>query len=313
MIGIALYGKNGHQITDFVNSIKGACFCGTFGFSVSGVKEYKSEAELLNDPSVTFVSVCAEMRSEQGKIIRRLLSAGKDVYAEKPLATSAEEIKELFAYAREKGRFLGEMSDTVFQEPYATMKKLIRSGTIGRVIQVHVQKSYPYADWRPQDENRDGGLIRQCAVHAVRIIEQGVGLKIVDRQGFETSLGNPVKGGGLKIAASLIFTTESGAICSVDANYLNPEGNKTWSHEYVSVFGEKGTIEADAQKRSLTITDSEERRSVVCTQTDKNFYLQSVIDYLNGIGERPLTEDAEMRPSVILSEVKEMVDFNSQM
>lgn len=310
MIGIALYGKNGHQITDFVNSIQGACLCGSYGFSVAGVKEYKSEAELLNDPSVTFVSVCAEMRSEQGEIIRRLLTAGKDVYAEKPLATSAEEIKELFAFAREKGRFLGEMSDTVFQEPYATMKKLIQSGTIGRVIQAHVQKSYPYADWRPQDENRDGGLIRQCAIHAVRIIEQGIGLKIIDWQGFETSLGNPVEGGGLKIAASLIFKTESGAVCSVDANYLNPKGNKSWSHEFVSVFGEKGTIEVDAQKRSITITDSEEKRSIVCAQTDKCFYLQSVIDYLNGIGLRPLTEKEEMRPAIIVSELKKFIQKN---
>lgn len=307
MVGIALYGKNGHQITELVNDLQGVHLCGSYGFSVAGVKEYKSETELLNDPAVTFVSICAEMRSEQGEIIRRLLDAGKDVYAEKPLATSAEEIEELFAFAHERGRFLGEMSDTVFQEPYATMKKLIQSGTIGKVIQVHVQKSYPYADWRPQDENRDGGLIRQCAIHAVRIIEQGIGLKIIDWKGFETSLGNPVEDGGLKIAASLIFMTELGAVCSVDANYLNPKGNKSWSHEFVSVFGENGTIEVDAQKRSLTITDSEEKRSVVCAQTDKHFYLQSVIDYLNGIGLRPLTEKEEMSPAIIVSKLKKSI------
>ena len=308
MTGIALYGNNGHQITEAAKSLRGARLCGSFGFTVQGLRRYASEEELAGDASVTLVSVCADLRSQQGAIIRRLLEAGKDVYAEKPLAMSAEEIRAMYALAREKGRFLGEMSDTVFQQPYAKLKELAAAGTVGRIIQVHVQKSYPYADWRPQDEDRDGGLIRQCAVHAVRILEQGLGLRIDGAHAVETSLGNPVAGGGLKMAACLVFGTKSGAVCSVDANYLNPKGNDFWCNEGVTVFGERGCMEADFRTCTVTVTDDAGKRIVRCEREEGNAYLQAVIDFLNGAGARPLTDEEEMRPSLILAEVKNAVD-----
>ena len=107
MTGIALYGNNGHQITEAAKSLRGARLCGSFGFTVPGLHRYASEEELAGDASVTLVSVCADLRSQQGAIIRRLLEAGKDVYAEKPLAMSAEEISALYALAREKYGFKG--------------------------------------------------------------------------------------------------------------------------------------------------------------------------------------------------------------
>ena len=310
MVGIALYGKNGHQISATAK-LRGARICGSYQFKEPGIKQYQTERELIEDADVTLVSVCDAIRAEQGKTIYRLLDEGKDVYAEKPLAMSAQEVEKLYTFARERGRFLGEMSDTVFQEPYLKMRSLIAEGVIGRVIQVHVQKSYPYRDWRPQNEDVDGGLIRQCAIHAVRIIEQGVGLKIERWRGFETSLGNPVKGGGLQMAASLLFYTNSGAVCSVDANYLNPDGNHFWSHEYVNVFGESGTIEADVERCALTLVDHYEKKFLQCAPSEKTFYLQKVINYLNGEGDRPLTVQQEIRPAIIVSKLKDEAERES--
>lgn len=43
------------------------------------------------------------------------------------------------------------------------------------MVQVIAEKSYPYHERRPRDEDVDGGLILQCGVHAMRFVEHVAG------------------------------------------------------------------------------------------------------------------------------------------
>lgn len=81
------------------------------------------------------------------EIIKASLLAGKHVFTEKPLATTAAEADELVALAKEKGKMLGAAPETNYGAGVSTGKALIAQGAIGKVL---------YADARfrwPGDEN----------------------------------------------------------------------------------------------------------------------------------------------------------------
>ena len=81
------------------------------------------------------------------EIIKAALLAGKHVFTEKPLATTAAEADELVALAEEKGLMLGAAPETNYGAGTSTAKKLIAEGAIGKIL---------YADARfrwPGDEN----------------------------------------------------------------------------------------------------------------------------------------------------------------
>lgn len=81
------------------------------------------------------------------EVIKAALLAGKHVFTEKPLATTAAEADELIALAEEKGKMLGAAPETNYGAGVSTAKDLLAKGAIGKVL---------YADARfrwPGDEN----------------------------------------------------------------------------------------------------------------------------------------------------------------
>jgi predicted dehydrogenase len=97
------------------------------------------------------------------------------------------------------------MAGTAFEQPYLSMRSIVKAGAIGEVVQVFAQKSYPYHDKRPQDEDVDGGSIMQVGIHAMRFIEYVACKRIKTIQAIETKLGNLDLEGNLHIAASYII------------------------------------------------------------------------------------------------------------
>lgn len=84
------------------------------------------------------------------EIIKAALLAGKHVFTEKPLATTAAEADELVALAEERGRMLGAAPETNYGASVSTGKSLIDSGAIGKVLYVDAHFRWPGdEDWHP--------------------------------------------------------------------------------------------------------------------------------------------------------------------
>ena len=302
MLNLVLYGKNGHQLNEEqVKNTPGVTLYGVCGTDApSGVKRFSSLEEIAQDAAVDLVSVCSPVRAEQGRDILALVRAGKHVYAEKPFATDNGEIETILAEARKRGVFAGEMCGTAFDEPYYTVKQCLAGGELGEVVQVYMQKSYPYGEWRPQDERLDGGLIRQNAIHALRVLFHTLSLKdIKEMRAVETAKGNPHRAeyadGGLRMAASFLFSFKNGAVATVNANYLNPKGYGVWGNERLIAFCTKGSIETDMLTHEVKISTDSGTRTLSCGAGKD--YFKMVADHLNGLAERPFPEELEFLPT----------------
>ena len=105
--------------------------------------------EMLADPEVDIVLILTNPGSHYS-LTMQALKAGKNVYCEKPLATSLELANEIVEFAAEKGLYVGSAPDTFLSPEFQTVKKLIDDGEIGKVINVTANYVGPGADlWHP--------------------------------------------------------------------------------------------------------------------------------------------------------------------
>ncbi len=306
-VNVALYGANGHQIQNLLAETPLARLVATAEFplekiptSLPGnpeVRSYRNLDEILDDPRVELVSLCSPRRCDQAADTIRALRAGKHVYAEKPCAMEEADLEVILQVSRETGRLFREMADTAFWQPYETMRRIVQSGRIGRVVQVTAEKSYPYHDGRPQDEDVDGGLIQQSAIHAIRMVEHVAGVRVQSVQARETTAGNPVPEGGLRMAASLMMTLEGGGLASITANYLNPRGTGTWGYESLRIYGDQGMIESTegGQRTRLVIGDQD--HGALKVETPNFNYLEAYLKTILGKESMPLTLEEEVNPT----------------
>jgi predicted dehydrogenase len=89
--------------------------------------------ELVADPGVDLV-LNLTPPVVHAAVITAALDAGKHVYTEKPLATTADEARGLVEEAERRGLRLGCAPDTFLSTPYETGRRLIADGAIGTPV-----------------------------------------------------------------------------------------------------------------------------------------------------------------------------------
>ncbi|TWR28665.1 oxidoreductase [Mucilaginibacter achroorhodeus] len=100
-----------------------------------GITEYNSIDELLNDDEVELVIVNtpSNLHFEHAMMA---MKAGKHVLLEKPAAATSEEVKTLFATARELDRHLMVYQNRRYDSGFLSTKEVIESGRLGQLIEV---------------------------------------------------------------------------------------------------------------------------------------------------------------------------------
>lgn len=312
-IKVGLYGRNGHQIQNKLKNhsdaeLSAVCLPGESPDFGENVRVYSTLADMLADDTLDLISLCSPKRADQAEDAIACLNAGKHVYAEKPAALTEADLDRIFAAADVNGREFHEMADSIFYEPYWTMKNVVQSGKIGEVVQVYAQKSYPSNfDKRPCDEETDGGLIRWVGIHAVRFVEHITGIHVRDVRAVETHLGSWT---GIFTAASLAMSLENGGVASVAMNYLNPSGFPGWGNETVRVFGTRGMVElTDGGKRTHLYTDREEGELDTSDSSCRDYFDLLMRHFRYG-EPLPLTREDEFHPLRVVIRAKDTAEVN---
>ena len=315
---VALYGSNGHQLNaaTFANHAHArlVAVAGVRGTNwPEGVKRYATLDEILRDPAVDLVSLCSPRRADQARDAIRCLEAGKHVYAEKPSALTERDLDAILAAAKKSGKEFHEMAGTVFTPDYAPIRKLVREGAVGEVVQVFVQKSYRYGQARAQDEAIDGGQFLQAGIHAARLVEHAGGVRIKTITGWETKFGSPEKGEG-KLASAAQIVLENGGLATITINYLNP-GHSSLPHGYetLRVFGTKGFIESvDGGARTRLVTKDKIVDPLDPAGSGAGDYFDFVAAHLVTGAAMPLTLEEELHPLRMLLRAKEKLRSERQ-
>jgi predicted dehydrogenase len=312
--GIGLYGANGHQIYKQLEEHPAAQLVAVAGIDEallpaalrgnSEINRYESLDALLRESRVELVSLCSPRRRDQAGESIRALRVGKHVYAEKPCAMNEADLDAILEAARASGKQFHEMAGSALAQPFLAMRKIVRSGVLGGIVQVLGQKSYPYHDRRPQEEDLDGGLIGQASVHAVRWVEHVALARVVDVRAVETTFGNPVTDGGLRMAATLMLKLENGGVGAIVANYLNPRGVGTWGNETLRIWGTRGMLEAtDGGTRTRLVIGDKDHGPIDVSEPSHD-YFDCFIDSIRTGAPMPLSLEDELHPTRVVIRAK---------
>lgn len=104
-----------------------------------GVKVVRTVEELLAIESIKLVAISTP-NDTHFSYAKACLEAGRDVVVDKPFTTTLAEAKELAELARKRGRLLTVYQERRLDGDFATLKKLIADGELGRVV--HYEETF---------------------------------------------------------------------------------------------------------------------------------------------------------------------------
>jgi predicted dehydrogenase len=144
--------------------------------NLGDVKVHDSVQSLVNDPQIQWVMIGSWNCYHREHAVAAM-EAGKDVFCEKPMATTMEDCLAIRDAQQRTGRrfFLGF---TLRYSPlYRKVREVVEAGTIGRIISLEFNETlgfnhggYIHQNWRRKRENAGTHLLEKCC-HDIDIVD----------------------------------------------------------------------------------------------------------------------------------------------
>jgi len=173
-----------------------------------------------------------------------VIAQGRHLFSEKPLALSLaglERIKKAYLSSNVE---LSAMLNMRYEPAMRAAWHAIRSGIIGDVRSLHVQKSYKLGVRPEFYKNRAtfGGLIPWVGCHGVDMIAFLSGKQFLGVSAVSSSKANRDHG-DLETSASMLFRLSEEVIATAQIDYFRPESASGHDDDRARVVGTKGIVE----------------------------------------------------------------------
>jgi predicted dehydrogenase/threonine dehydrogenase-like Zn-dependent dehydrogenase len=226
-----------------------------FGFA----RAVSTADEVINDPDVNLV-VIGTQHDLHAALTRQALEANRDVFAEKPLALSDEDLEAVLAAAQDsRGRLmvgfnrrfspLVQRAAEIFAERSAPLSLLYRVNA-GRIPREH---------WA-QDPEKGGGRIIGEVCHFVDLLQYLIGAPPI------SVFAEAVSGNNAAVNHDSVFITLRFADGSNGAIAYLAEGDAALGKERVEIFGEQKTFVLDDYRRASLYHKGKEEQFTLRSQ-----------------------------------------------
>ena len=217
----------------------------------SAIPHYGNYLEML-DTLKPDLAVVSPVFGKTGEVILECAKRGIDVFSEKPVASSLEELEHVESAVKASGIRFCAMHYLRYTPAFFHAAQLVREGAIGELCLLNAQKSYKFGtrpDWY-RDRTLYGGTIPWVGIHAIDWIYHFSGKRflLVTAQ----SLGNP------EMTALCQFEMEGGVMAAVNIDYYRPATAPTHDDDRIRCVGTKGVLEV-RNKRIYLINENGER------------------------------------------------------
>lgn len=175
------------------------------------VRGTKNSEELFADASVVAV-VIATPASTHHPLGMKALQAGKHVFIEKPMATSAEECKDLIAVAKKNNCRLMVGHTFMYSPPVLKIKEEIDEGTLGNIYYITASRVNLGL------HQKDVSVIWDLAPHDFSILFYWLG----ERPVAVSALGGDFVQKGIPDVAFINMQFASGCVAHVQVSWLAP-------------------------------------------------------------------------------------------
>ena len=231
-----------------------------------GGKVYPSWRDLLADPDIHAVSVCAA-NNAHAEITIAALEAGKHVLCEKPMATTLAECEAMVAAAQKSGKYLMIGHNQRLAKAHARARKLVEEGAIGDIVTFRTTFGHGgpetwsvdpgKATWFFDKKKAAMGAMADLGIHKTDLIQFLTGQRVVETTAVVTTLDKKGPDGrliGVDDNAVCIYRMSGGAVGTMTASwtYYGAEDNST------ILYGTRGIMRIyDDPAYSIKITTAD--------------------------------------------------------
>lgn len=271
-------------------------------------KWYTDASELIEDPDVNAVYI-ATPPSSHATFAIMAMRAGKPCYIEKPLAASYNDCIRINRISEQTGVPCFVAYYRRYLPYFQKVKEIIKSGTIGNVVNVQVRFSVPPRDldfqsgkempWRLQPDIAGGGYFYDLAPHQIDLLQNLFGV-ITRAHGYPANRAHLYQA---EDTLSACFFFESGIPGSGSWCFVGHESAK---EDCIEVIGEKGSLSFSVfTYQPIEVITSEGKNSITVPNPP---YVQlplikSVIEHLQGIGKCDCTSVSATAVNWVLDRV----------
>ena len=215
-----------------------------------GGKVFDTAEELLSDPNIDAVSVCAANYAH-AELTIKALKAGKHVLCEKPMATTMADCEAMVAAAKESGKLLMIGQNQRVTAAHMLARKMVEEGVIGKVISFRTAFGHggpetwaikPGKDTWFFDKGKAAmGVMADLGIHKTDLIQYLLGQRVVATTAMLTTLdkrGADDELIGVDDNAICIYKMSDGTVGTMTASwtYYAAEDNST------VLYGTKGEM-----------------------------------------------------------------------
>lgn len=206
----------------------------SFDPSIPFYNDYKQMLDIVQPD----LAVISPVFAQTGSVIIECAKRGIDVFSEKPVAATAEELESVACAVRDSNIRFCAMHYLRYDPAFYHGAQLVKSGQIGQVRLVTAQKSYKYGT-RPAwygERALYGGTIPWVGIHAIDWIYHFTGKRFlsVSAQSF---------GESPEMAAVCQFQMEDGVISAVNLDFYRPQNAETHGDDRIRCMGTEGALE----------------------------------------------------------------------
>ena len=220
--------------------------------TLAGCTAYSDYREMIARAGVDIVSVCTPDNLHRPPC-EAAAAAGKNIFLEKPIASSLEDAEAIVHAVESAGVRLGLGFLLRFDPRYAAAREAIVSGRLGEVIHIYARRNSP----RDEGPKRYGGklpLALHVTVHDVDMVLwllKGHQPKTVYAQTVNKLLGRL----GTDDAISAIVRFDDSTVVNFESSWALPEGARTKLDAQMEIIGTEGSVEVMCGESGVMIAD----------------------------------------------------------
>ena len=217
-----------------------------------GIKKlYRDYHDLLADPEIDAVSVCT-MWDQHRKPAIAALDAGKHVFLEKPIASTAEDGRAITAASKWANGILFIGHVVRFNPRYRMAKQAIDEGRIGKIVALSSRRNIPAA-WTPTILNKIGPIVGD-AIHDTDLMLWFTGDRVV------SAYAQTVDVRGLKYPdiGQTMYRFAGGATATLETVWCMPEktpfdiDERMYDHRHRGLHPCPGHVPQSRHRRTAT-------------------------------------------------------------
>ena len=219
--------------------------------------------------SVDSAVICADNAGHR-PLVEASLSAGLDVFCEKPMALSVADADAMVAATRAAGRFTVLGYKIPYTGPMVVLRQLVADGAIGTINQVRYRNAHhaayghwfdsPERQWFTDPAKAGGGAFLDMGTHAVHLLRLIFGRMVAVQAVINNRSGvyPDVDDYGIALAE-----LADGACAVIEASWVLTAGQRG-----LEVLGSEGAIYVTDQVQLVRWADGKSSEPEIVTQAD---------------------------------------------